>query len=235
MSRQTILLSTITLGGLAYSIYRLVSGQGGSGLGDFFDALAISSIILFITACAVILVRLRTIKTQPSAFLFLAISLPFTITTIRSGISEYQYNRQPNLTPRYVRPVSNEQYLSDSNFIISQIRQLADSDNKKYGNEDILSTSIDTIIYSQTGDQVFVSYIRQYHPNNLDNGLYPTSLVSGSRKNGHWQLRTPRYVMGGSFDSEEELKKEVRKFYFNRFKFSDRDILSEHYFWKAVP
>ena len=74
--------------------------------------------------------------------------------------------------------------------------------------------TIDTIIYSQTGDQIFVIYMEKFDQTNTVNDLVPAYLVATNRKGVHWQLKPLSYQMSGNFHSKEILKSEVRKFYF---------------------
>jgi len=57
-------------------------------------------------------------------------------------------------------PVSREQYLFDSVNIKTAIDSLIALNNRKYGGADVLYGTIDTIIYSQTGNKIFVSLLK---------------------------------------------------------------------------
>lgn len=93
---------------------------------------------------------------------------------------------------------------------------------------------IDTIIYSERGDKIFVSYMEKFEPNDRGNDLDPEYLGADNRDSVFWQLTTVSHQLGGSFHDEKTLKNEVRKFYFNQFSFLDKDSTGENYFWKIV-
>jgi hypothetical protein len=217
-----------------YSFFRAFTGQGGSGLYDFFDAVTYSSIILFTTALIVLLLNLKRLKDFWPASIFLILGLPLTAGYVRGTIEEIKYNRTPDLSVKYKMPVSREQYLFDSTNIKLAIDSLIAMRNRKYGGPDILYGTIDTIIYSQTGDKVFVSFMEKIEPNNRGNDIDPNFLVADSRDSIFWRLTDARYSLSGSFHDIETLKKEVRKFYFNQFSFLDKDSTSKNYFWKVV-
>jgi hypothetical protein len=138
------------------------------------------------------------------------------------------------LTARYSLPVSREQYLFDSVNIKLAIDSLVVMKNSKYGGPDVIYSTIDTIIYSEKGDKVFVSYIKKFEPNDWGNDLDTGYLVADNRDSVFWCLTRPRYSCGGSYHDINTLKLEVRKCYFNQFTFLDRDSTTENYFWKIV-
>lgn len=234
MKRSSKILIFILIGGLLYSFFRLFTGQGGSGLYDFFDALVYSSIILFVVSLLVLLFNIKNYKRQWDTLIFLLVGLPLTITAIRGTISQRYYNRTPDLSVQYELPVDRQQYLFDSTNIKLAIDSIIALRNREYGGPDVLYGMIDTIIYSPAGDKIFVSYMRKFESNDLGNDLDPGYLGAEKRDSIFWQLTTVRYNMGGSFHDEQSLKKEVRKFYFNRFSFLDKDSTSKNYFWKVV-
>jgi hypothetical protein len=169
-------LISILIIGLLYSFFRMFTGEGGSGLYDFFDALAYSSIVLFLASLTVLLFNIRNYKQHWDTITFLLVGLPLTITVIRGTIDEIHYNRTPDLSVRYELPVSREQYLFDSVNIKLAIDSLIALRNREYGGPDVLYGLIDTIIYSQAGDKIFVSYMKKFEPNNLGNDLDPDYL-----------------------------------------------------------
>jgi hypothetical protein len=234
MKKSTIFLMTMLVVGLVYSFYKLLSGSGGSGLYDAIDALAYGSIVISLSALLILIVNIKTYKHHLDTFLFLLLGLPLTISSIKGEFETYMYNRPPDLSVKYRLPISREQYLVDSTNIKATIDSIIISDNENYGGPDVLSSTIDTIIYSQTGDKIFVVYIKKFERNQWDNDLAPDYLVASTRNGVLWQLRSLSYQMSGSFQDTQILKKEVRKFYFNQFSFLDRDINSKKYFWRLV-
>ncbi|PWT76086.1 MAG: hypothetical protein C5B59_07390 [Bacteroidetes bacterium] len=126
-------------------------------------------------------------------------------------------------------------FLEDSSRIAVQIDSLIALKNRNTGGTKVANAFIDTIIYSQTGGQIFVSYIRKFQPNDLGNDLDPAYLTADERDSIYWHLRdgTPNNVMmSGSYHDVASLKKEVRKFYFNQYSFIDSDSLKSNFFWK---
>jgi hypothetical protein len=212
----------------------MFTGQGGSGLYDFFDALVYSSIVLFLAALTVLLFSIKNYKQHWDTVIFLLVGLPLTITAIRGTIEQIHYNRTPDLSVKYELPVSRDQYLFDSVNIKLAIDSLIALRNREYGGPDVLYGLIDTIIYSQAGDKIFVSYMKKFEPNNLGNDLDPDYLGADKKDSVFWQLTTVSHQMGGSFHDERSLKKEVRKFYFNQYSFLDKDSIEQNYFWRIV-
>ncbi|HEY3386876.1 MAG TPA: hypothetical protein VGK46_10220 [Saprospiraceae bacterium] len=234
MKRSSKILFYILVSGVFYSFFRMFTGHGGSGLYDFFDALVYSSIVLFTASLIVLLLNLKNYKQQGHTIIFMIIGLPLTVIAIRGTIAEIHYNRSPDLSVKYEIPVSREQYLFDSTNIKLAIDSMIALRNRKYGGPDVLYGIIDTIIYSQTGDKVFVSYMKKFERNHLGNDLDPDYLGADERDSIFWRLTTVGHQMGGSFHDAETLKKEVRKFYFNQFTFLDKDSTDANYFWRIV-
>src|SRR5690349_18729123 len=114
MKKSSKLLTSILIIGLLYSFFRMFTGQGGSGLYDFFDALVYSSIVLFLVSLTVLLFSIKNYKQHWDTVIFLLVGLPLTITAIRGTIEQIHYNRTPDLSVKYELPVSREQYLFDS-------------------------------------------------------------------------------------------------------------------------
>ena len=228
------LLTSLGLG-LLYSVYRLFTGQGGSGLGDFLDALAITSFVLSAASLLILLFNVRHLKKHIDTFVFLLLGLPLTIAIVKNVSENIKYNRTPDLSPKYTRPVDNAQYLGDSTHIQIAIDSLIAMRNRHTRGTKVKYAFIDTIIYSPKGDQVFISYVKKYEPNNLGNDLDTWFLSGNERNNIYWNLSEGKSgipTLSGSFHNLESLKKEVRKFYFNQFSFNPKDSLKENYFWK---
>jgi hypothetical protein len=235
MKRSTKFLIAISGCGLFYSFIRLLSGQGGGGLEDFFDALAVTCIIVFFAALVILLFSLRHLKKHSDSFLFLLAGLPMTIIIARNVAANIDYSRAPDLSPKYPRPVTSEVYSQDSSRIAVQIDSLVALKNRNTGGVKVAYAFIDTIIYSQTGKQIFISYIQKFQPNNLGNDLDPAYLHANERDSVYWHLEegTPNAVMmSGSYHDITSLKKALRKFYFNQYSFVGSDSSKENYIWK---
>lgn len=164
-----------------YSFFRMFTGQGGSGLYDFFDTLVYSSIVLFTTSLTILLFNIKNYRTQWDTFIFLIIGLPLTITAISGTIDPIHYNRTLDLTVKYELPVTREQYLLDSTNIKLAIDSMIALRNREHGGPDVLFGVIDTIIYSQTGDKIFVSYMKKFEPNDWGNDLDPDYFAADKR------------------------------------------------------
>jgi hypothetical protein len=216
----------------------MFTGQGGSGLYDFFDGLAYTSILLFVTSLTIIVFRIRQIKQYASAFLFLLLGLPMTIAAVNGLVQNIYYNRTPDLKSKYPRPFNQSAFLADSLKIAVQVDSLIALKNRETGGIKVVSAFVDTIIYSQSGKQIFVVYAKQFEPNQLGNDLDPAYLSADERDSVYWHLQegTPNSVqMSGSYHNIADLKKAVRKFYFNQYSFLETDSLKENYFWKRKP
>jgi hypothetical protein len=234
LKRTTKLLIAILVFGIIYSFYKAFTGQGGSGLYDFFDAIVYSSIAIFLTSLTILILNTSNYKNHWDTALFVLLGLPLTFSAIRGAIDEYHYNRTPDLTVKYETPISREQYLFDSTNIKLAIDSLIQIRNRTYGGPDILYGTIDTIVYSQKGDKIFVFYIKKFEPNQFGNDLDPDYLVADKRDSVFWQLTDARQSFSDSFHDIETLKKEVRKYYFNQFTFLDRDSTADNYIWKII-
>jgi hypothetical protein len=235
MKRTTKLLAIAATTGLLYAFFQLFTGKNGSSLGNFFDALVYVSILLFAIALIILLYNIRNFKKHVDTFIFLLLGLPLTIVAGKSTFENIRYNRNPNLTGKYSRPISVEQFKSDSIHIQIALDSLVFLRNRLNGGVKIKYAFIDTIIYSQKGDMVFITYINKYETNHLGNDLDPYYLFGFVRDVTGWDLHegTPGSPMlSGSFHTLEELKNEVRKFYFNQFLFAEQDSAKPNYFWR---
>ena len=235
MKLSTKLLLTLSALGLLYSFFRLFAGQGGGGLGDFFDALALTSFVVCIASLLTLLFNVRYLKRHLDTFVLFLLGLPLTISVAKNISERIKYERTPDLVPKYQRPVDNVQYTGDSTHIQIAIDSLIAMRNRQTGGTKVQYAFIDTIIYSPKGDEVFISYIKKYEPNNLGNDFDPWYLSGTERNDKYWNLIEGKPgipTFSGSFHDIENLKKEVRKFYFNQYSFSSQDSLKENYFWK---
>ena len=235
MKLSTKYLVAIVGFGLLYSIYKLFTGQGGSGLGDFFDGLGYTSLVLFVASLTIIVFHIRQIKKYADTFLFLLLGLPMTIMAANGLVHNINYNRSPDLTAKYPSPSSQNIFIADSLRIAVQVDSLIALRNRQTGGIKVVSAFVDTIIYSQSGKEIFVVYAQQFEPNHLGNDLDPAYLSADEKDSVYWHLQegTPNAEqMSGSYHNIADLKKAVRKFYFNRYSFLETDSLKENYFWK---
>ncbi len=235
MRPSTKLLFTILGLGLFYSSYKLFTSQGGGGLGGFYDSLGYTSLILFLAALTILLSHIQEIKKHSDTLIFLLLGLPMTIIAAKELVHNIAYNRTPDLTPKYSRPFSQTIFTTDSLQIAIQIDSLIALRNRQTPGTKVVSASLDTIIYSQSGKQIFVAYVQQFEPTNLGNNLAPGYLSADEKDSVYWHLHegTPNAEqMIGNYHNIADLKKAVRKFYFNEYSFIDADSLKENYFWK---
>ena len=235
MKLSTKFLLTLLGFGLLYSFFRLFTGQGGGGLGDFFDVIAYTSFILSAASLLILLFNIRRLKKHLDTFAFLLLGLPLTIAVVKNISERIKYNATPDLSPKYTRPVDNSLYLGDSIHIQIAIDSLIALRNRQTGGTKVQYAFVDTIIYSPKGDQVFISYVKKYEPNNLGNDLAPWFLSGNERNKIYWNLSEGKPGipnLSGSFHDVESLKREVRKFYFNQFSFTPKDSSKENYFWR---
>lgn len=235
MKLSTKYLVAIVGAGLLYSIYKLLAGQGGSGLGDFLDALVVTSIILFLASLITLVIQIGQIRKHADTFFFLLLGFPMTLMAAKGLVHKIDYNRMPDLAAKYPRPFSQNYFIIDSLRIAIQVDSLVALRNRHTGGLKVASAFIDTIIYSQSGNKVFVVYAMQYESNHLGNDLGPGYLSADAKDSVYWHLYegTPNAEqMSGSFHSIADLKRAVRKFYFNQYSFIDADSLRENYFWR---
>jgi hypothetical protein len=219
---------------MVYSFYRALTGEGGGGLEDFVVALSYTSVLLFIASVTIIIINFRHLKQHIDTIFFILIGLPLTFASARAELKYHHYNREPDLTVKYPRPVSDQQFKRDSVNIKMAIDSLAVLKNKTYGGRDIVLTIIDTIIYSPKGDKVFVSFINRYESDNINQDFQTDFLYADKRDSISWQWQKVSYGLGGAYPDQIILKKEVRKFYFNQFSFLDQDSATEKYFWRRI-
>jgi hypothetical protein len=235
MKLSTIFLTLLLGLGISYSVFKLFNGHGGSGLGDFIDGLGYTSLIIFFAALAILIFNFRRLKKHFDTLLFLFLGLPMTVMAAGGLIQNSKYNRTPNLAAKYPRPVTEKEFAKDSLRISVQVDSLVSLRNRETHGIKVVSSLIDTIIYSQTGKEIFVVYVQQFEPNHLGNDLDPAYLSADEKDSIYWHLKegTPNAeMMSGSYHDMVSLKNAVRKFYFNQYRFLDTDSLKENYFWK---
>ena len=235
MKLSTIFLTLLLGLGIAYSIFKLFNGHGGSGLGDFIDGIGYTSLTIFFAALTILIFNFKRLKKHFDTLLFLLLGLPMTVMAAGGLMQSINYNRTPNLTANYSRPVTEKEFSKDSLTISVQVDSLVALRNRETHGIKVISSLIDTIIYSQTGNEIFVVYAQQFEPNHLGNDLDPTYLSADKRDSIYWHLRegTPNAEqMSGSYHNIADLKEAVRKFYFNQYSFLETDSLKENYFWK---
>jgi hypothetical protein len=234
MKLSTKILWTILSLGLIYSFFRLFSGHGGSGLYDFFDAAIYSSLILFIASLTILLFNIRTLGKHKDTLVFLFLGLPLTISATRDQIRYINYNKKPHLKAEYPSPVNQTQFKTDSIGIKVALDTFVLFINREKGRGEISSAYIDTIIYSQQGDKIFVPFVMKYVANDRGKNLVTSAFYADKRYPTFWNLREAPYRYSGDFRDSVYLKKSLRKFYFNQFKFADKDSLEENYFWTKM-
>lgn len=78
MKKSPRILLAIFVVGLTTSFIRLLTGTGGSGIGDFLDAIVYSSIILFLASIMIMILGFNQLKSNTTIWFFLLISVPFT-------------------------------------------------------------------------------------------------------------------------------------------------------------
>jgi hypothetical protein len=220
--------------GLLYAFFRLFTGTGGGGLGDFFDALGYTSIFLFLTSFFILIFNIQHYKHHVDTFIFMLLGLPMTLMATEGIIKNINYSREPDLTVKYQRPVSYEKFKGDSAHIEVAIDSLIALRNRQTGGAKVQYAFIDTIIYSQTGDRVFISYIKKYEPNDLGNDFTPSYLYGDTRNPEYWDLEEVKYNLSGNFQDTASLKRAVRRFYFNQFSFLDKDSSKDNFFWRKI-
>jgi hypothetical protein len=234
MKNTTKILLGILILGILYSFFKLFTGQGGSGLYDFFDALAYSSIVLFLTSLTVLLINVKRLRKNLDTLVFVLISLPLTISVVDGIVGNMNYNRVPELIAKYPRPISLEQFRLDSVNIKTAIDSMVALKNRNSRNSQILYALIDTIIYSQKGDKIFIIYLNKYSPNNYGNDFVSAAFFADKKDSLFWNLEEAKFQYSGDFHNVATLKREVRKFYFNQFRFADKDSLKDNFFWRKL-
>ena len=235
MKKSTKLLLLIFGLGLLYSMWKFAGGHGGSEIQGFLEGLYLTSLVLFISSFIILIIHIRYLKNYLDTLAIMLLSLPMALSATGGIIENIRYNRTPNLSAKYPRPVTQEIFIQDSLHIAEQIDSLVALKNRNTKLIVIASARLDTIIYSQSGDQVFVIYAVQYKPNELGSDITPAYLSASERDSTYWHVREgpPKAeYMSGNFHDWSDLKKEVRKFYFNQYSFALADSLSKNYIWK---
>lgn len=236
MKTSTKILILIILLGLLYCVFSIINDQGGSSFYDVWAGIAYTSIFIFTTALITILINRRNLKYHLDTFIFLILGLPLTIGAIIGILGNLYNNREPDLTIKYPRPVNQNVFFKDSLNVKVAIDSFVVLRNRLYGGPKIKYGILDTIIYSPLGNEIFIVYAHNYENNDLGNEFGPNYFSATKRgDNGDWELKSRlnnKTHLGGSYGSMEELKKSVRKFYFNEYKFKPTDSLEENYFWK---
>src|SRR5262245_27236744 len=110
MKYSTGILTTFLVIGLVYSFYKLFTGHGGAGLGDFIDGLGYTSVVLFVFSLAIILFNIRNLKGHSEVFAFLLLGLPMTVMAAKGIVQNINYNRAPDLSPKYPRPLTSASF-----------------------------------------------------------------------------------------------------------------------------
>jgi len=234
MKKTTKLLFIISGLGIVYTLYKTLTGHGGSGLYAGIEAISNSSIVIFIVSLGILLYNVKTLKSQGETLIFLLIGLPLTLLSISEIVVNINSNKTPELSPRYPRPIEQFEYKQDSLNIQLAVDSWVKLKNMNQKNIKFSKAYIDTIIYSETGDKVFVPFYMKYD-NNQNGKRFVTSAFFANKKDSiYWKLEQAKYRLSADFYDSLFLKQEVRKFYFNKFKFASKDRLSEDYFWSKM-
>lgn len=224
-----------TLFGVIISPFIAPPGGAYADYAAYF--IIIGSISLFLASLFFIIIH-RLHSDSLVSFIFpvfmLLLSLPFTIRKMVIRYNQYQFNRPPDLTPRYERPVDSERFLKDSIRVLNHIEKNVQRQNDRSGGPYILDVKIDTIIYSERGDKIFIAYAEFFEPNDWGNDVDVAYLIGESKEYGNWNLKTPVVNIGGSYSSFEELKTQVRKILFHNFVFGEENQKSKKYFWRSI-
>ena len=114
MKLSTIFLTLLLGLGIAYSIFKLFKGHGGSGLGDFIDGIGYTSLTIFFAALTILIFNFKRLKKHFDTLLFLLLGLPMTVMAAGGLMQSINYNRTPNLTANYSRPVTEKEFSKDS-------------------------------------------------------------------------------------------------------------------------
>jgi hypothetical protein len=234
MKKSTKLLLAIFGLGIVYTLYKTLSGHGGSGLYDGLDAISNSSIVLFTSALIILLYNIKRLKSQGATLLFLLIGLPLTIIAVSEMVEKIHYNRTPDLSPIYPRPIGQDAYKFDSLNIQSAVDSWVNLMNMNQRDIKLKKAYIDTIIYSESGDKVFVPFYMEYEKNSQGRRFVTSAFFANEKDSAYWKLEEARYLLSVDFRDSIILKKEVRKFYFNQFKFAEKDSLDIDYFWEKM-
>ena len=230
--RQTtkILLSLLVLG-IIYSAIKLFTGKNGSGLSESIDGMVITSVLLFFCALIILIYNHKKLKSELTTIVFLIISLPLTFLFLKGGLLNIESNRTPDLKAKYSRPVPSKQFIKDSLNIQNAITSLVKLRNEQTERIKVEYAIIDTIIYSPKADKIWVSYIKKFAPNDYGNNFDTYTLQAEKRNFDGWDL-TESGGLSGSYESVENLKYQVRKYYFNKYSYDPKDSKEENYFWK---
>ena len=234
MKKTTKFLFAILGLGIVYTLYQTMTGHGGSGLYDGIDAITNTSIVLFVVSFIIIIYNIRNIKSQGASFIFLLLALPLTISAISDLIQQINYNRPPDLTNNYPRPFTQKDFVTDSLNIQKAVEAWVVLNNMNSKKNKISNAYIDTIIYSENGDKIFVPFYMEYENNNHGYRFYTSAFYAGKKDSIYWNLEEAKYRLSADYYDSIVLKKEVRKFYFNQFKFANKDSLNDNYFWNKM-
>jgi hypothetical protein len=236
MKKSTKLLLLILVLGLLYSIGKFARGHGGGEAQNFLEGMYFTSFVLFLSSFTILIINIRHLKHYLNTLVIMILCLPTALTVMGGIIETIRYNRTPDLSAKYPRPVTPETFIRGSLRISEQIDSLVALKNRNTRLLIISSTRLDTVIYSQLGDQVFIIYAVQYKPNELGNDISPAYLSASERDSIYWHLREGppnAEYMSGNFHDWSELKNEVRKFYFNQYLFALKDSAAKNYIWET--
>lgn len=226
-----ILLSILIIGG-AYSFLQLFHGHGGEELDNFANGLLYTSLIVELISLTLLLIHIKRLKKNLEILIFVFIGFPFTVQFCYDKINNFYENRTPDLSTKYLRPISHEQFQIDSLNAKQAIDSLISMKNRLYKPK-ITDAFIDTIIYSPKGDKILVIYIMKYEPSDVyQNNLASSSLFADTKDNISWNFTTTSFSDISYCSDIKTLKAEIRKVFFNHYLFAEKDSLKKNYFWK---
>ncbi len=236
MGKDSKVLLSLTTIGVVIGILSLFSGKtGGAELDDASRILLLTSVLVSITSLIFLAINIRIRRSLLSPLVFLIISFPGTSVVVKASFNFWRINRRPDLNADYNSPVSSKQYQIDSIQVANYIEIEKQVYNNQYGGQDITDSIVDTLIYSQSGDKIFVIYGKQFEKNSPWNDLDAAYLVAHRKDSSGWDFYEPaESYTSGTYHSMKELKIKTRKLYFNQFKFSDSFKGTQEYFWDRV-
>lgn len=114
MKRSTKLLALIFVAGLLYSLWTFAAIQGGGDFQGLIEGLYMTSLMLFFSALLILLTQIRNYKDHLDTLVILILSLPMAVQAMKGKMENRRYNRMPDLTNNYPRPVTKATFTVDS-------------------------------------------------------------------------------------------------------------------------
>lgn len=222
-----ILLPILILGAIL-TFLQLFHGHGGEEFDNFVNGLTYTSIIIELVSLILLLVHIKRLKENLEILIFVFIGLPFTVQFCYDKINKSYENRTPDLTPKYYRPIDQNQFQIDSLNADKALDSLVSMKNRLH-NSQITDAFIDTIIYSPKGDKILVVYIMNFDLSDLAS----SSFLADEKDSISWNFETSNVADITYCSDISSLKLEIRKSLFNHYVFADKDSLKDNYFWKV--